>query len=84
MLLTCFSSVADYHSTPGPVLGGQANSLLPGWRPDGRVLYPLVGDLSGFEVGDHVSVEGGIAESALCPQGATIEVLRIRAGEVNQ
>jgi hypothetical protein len=45
------------------------------------MLYTLVGDLVGFEAGDRVIVEGGVAESTLCPQGATIEVLRIRAGE---
>ncbi len=57
---------------------------MPGLLTDESVLYTLAGDLSGFEAGDRVTVEGGIAESTLCPQGATIEVLRIRAGEANQ
>ena len=54
-----------------------------GLLTDQGVLYTLVGDLSGFEAGDRVIVEGGIAESTPCPQSATIEVLRIRSGEAN-
>ena len=55
----------------------------PALLTDEGVLYTLVGDLSGYEAGDRVTVEGGIAESTLCPQGATIEVLRIRPGEAD-
>ena len=43
-----------------------------GLLTDQGVLYTLVGDLSGFEAGDRVIVEGGIAESTPCPQSATI------------
>lgn len=53
----------------------------PGLLTNQGMLYTLVGDLAGFEAGDRVIVEGGVAESTLCPQGATIEVLRIRASE---
>ncbi len=53
----------------------------PGLLTNQGMLYTLVGDLGGFHPGDRVTVEGGVAESTLCPEGATIEVLRIRAGE---
>ncbi len=68
----------------GRITNGVGDCPVPGLLTDEGVLYTLVGDLSGFEAGDRVVVEGGIADSTLCPQGATIEVLQIRAGEANQ
>ena len=67
----------------GRITNAVGDCSAPALLTDEGVLYTLVGDLSGFEAGDRVIVEGGIAESTLCPQGATIEVLRIRAAEAN-
>ncbi len=55
----------------------------PALLTDEGVLYALQGNLRGFAAGDRVQVEGGIAPATVCPQGATIEVFRIRADEEN-
>jgi hypothetical protein len=65
----------------GRITNPVGECISPGLLTNQGMLYTLVGDLVGFEAGDRVIVEGGVAESTLCPQGATIEVLRIRAGE---
>lgn len=65
----------------GRITNPVGQCISPGLLTNQGMLYTLVGDLVGFEAGDRVIVEGGVAESTLCPQGATIEVLRIRAGE---
>ncbi len=67
----------------GRITNGVGDCSAPGLLTDQGVLYTLAGNLSGFGAGDRVIVEGGIAESALCPGDATIEVLRIRPGEAN-
>ena len=67
----------------GRITNSVGECSAPALLTDEGVLYTLVGDISGFEAGDRVRVEGGIAASPLCPQGATIEVLRIRPGEEN-
>ena len=63
----------------GRITNAVGDCTSPGLLTDEGVLYALVGDLRGFEAGDRVVVEGGVADSTLCPEGATIEVLRIRA-----
>ena len=65
----------------GRITNPVGECISPGLLTNQGMLYTLVGDLGGFHVGDRVIVEGGVAESTLCPQGATIEVLRIRASE---
>ncbi len=67
----------------GRITNSVGGCTAPTLLTDEGVLYTLVGDLRGFGAGDRVWVEGGIAASTLCPQGATIEVLRIRADEEN-
>jgi hypothetical protein len=67
----------------GRITNAVGDCTVPALLTDEGVLYTLVGDLSGFGAGDRVTVEGGIAESTLCPEGATMEVLRIRPAEPN-
>ena len=68
----------------GRIMNSVGECSAPALLTDGGVLYTLVGDISGFEAGDRVRVEGGIAASTLCPKGATIEVQRIRPDEENR
>ena len=67
----------------GRITNSVGDCTAPALLTDEGVLYTLQGDLRGFEAGDRVQVEGGIAPSTLCPEGATIEVFRIRADEEN-
>lgn len=47
-------------------------------RGDDGILYTLTGDLEGFEVGDHVRVQGTVAEVSICQQGTTLDVKKIQ------
>ncbi len=47
-------------------------------RGDDEVLYTLAGGADDYRVGDRIEVEGAIAESSLCTQGTTIEVVDVR------
>ncbi len=49
----------------------------PALRGDDGVLYTLTGSLAEFKAGDEVIVEGRIAETSMCMQGTTIQVVRI-------
>ena len=49
----------------------------PALRGDDGVLYTLAGDLADFKAGDEVMVEGRIAETSMCMQGTTIQMVRI-------
>ena len=55
----------------------------PALRGDDGVLYTLTGSLAEFKAGDEVIVEGRIAETSMCMQGTTIQVVRIeeRSGQ---
>ena len=52
----------------------------PALRGDDGVLYTLIGDIAEFEAGDEVTIEGTLPDAAICMQGTTIQVARIRAG----
>lgn len=54
----------------------------PALRGDDGVLYTLIGDIAEFEAGDDVTIEGTLPDAAICMQGTTIQVARIRAGRV--
>ena len=52
----------------------------PALRGDDGVLYTLIGNIAEFEAGDDVTIEGTLPDAAICMQGTTIQVARIRAG----
>lgn len=52
----------------------------PAMRGDDQMLYTLTGDLAGYRSGDRVRIRGRIAETSMCMQGTTLEVVEIRAG----
>lgn len=50
-------------------------------RGDDGILYTLAGvagKMEGFEVGDHVRVQGTVAEMSICQQGTTLDVKKIQ------
>ena len=52
----------------------------PTLRGEDGVLYTLIGDIAELEAGDEVTVEGTLPDAAICMQGTTIQVARIRGG----
>ena len=52
----------------------------PALRGEDGQLYTLTGDLEGMAPGDHVCVQGRLAEISICQQGTTLSVEQISAG----
>lgn len=50
----------------------------PAMRGEDGELYTLAGQTAGLEPGEEVAVEGTLAESSVCGQGTTLQVVRVQ------